>query len=142
MVGKKVETPNKAVAPRAALAPQAPRPSAGAVQSEPPMDVDPTELIPTIPPAGRPALANQAPVAIDDVDLEDDDDETLMFKRPEPQGPPRRPPPPKTKPAAPAKPGAAKPQPRPDRGPRNFGSLGDVFADKLKNVTTTPNKRK
>jgi hypothetical protein len=35
-----------------------------------------------------------------------------------------------------------KPKPRPDRGPRNFGSLGDVFADKLKNVTTTPNKRK
>jgi ribosomal protein S1 len=38
--------------------------------------------------------------------------------------------------------GAAKPKPRPDRGPRNFGSLGDVFADKLKNVTTTPSKRK
>jgi small subunit ribosomal protein S1 len=43
--------------------------------------------------------------------------------------------------AAPAA-GAAKAKPRPDRGPRNFGSLGDVFADKLKNVTTTPNKRK
>ncbi len=39
--------------------------------------------------------------------------------------------------------GAAKPKPRPDRGPRNFGSLGDVFAEKLKHVTTTqPNKRK
>jgi small subunit ribosomal protein S1 len=36
----------------------------------------------------------------------------------------------------------SKPKPRPDRGPRNFGSLGDVFADKLKNVTTTQNKRK
>jgi small subunit ribosomal protein S1 len=31
-----------------------------------------------------------------------------------------------------AKPKAAKP----DRGPRNFGSLGDVFAEKLKNVKT------
>jgi small subunit ribosomal protein S1 len=37
--------------------------------------------------------------------------------------------------AAPA-PGAAKPKPKADRGPRNFGSLGDVFADKLKNVAT------
>lgn len=33
---------------------------------------------------------------------------------------------------------AAKQKPRPDRGPRNFGSLGDVFADKLKNVATKP----
>lgn len=31
---------------------------------------------------------------------------------------------------------AAKPKPKVDRGPRNFGSLGDVFADKLKNVKT------
>jgi len=31
----------------------------------------------------------------------------------------------------------AKPKPKPvDRGPRNFGSLGDVFAEKLKNVKT------
>jgi small subunit ribosomal protein S1 len=42
---------------------------------------------------------------------------------------------------------AAKPKPKTDRGPRNFGSLGDVFADKLKNVATkqpsaTPGKRK
>jgi small subunit ribosomal protein S1 len=40
--------------------------------------------------------------------------------------------------AAPA-PGAinsGKPKPKVDRGPRNFGSLGDVFADKLKNVAT------
>jgi ribosomal protein S1 len=29
-----------------------------------------------------------------------------------------------------------KPKPKFDRGPRNFGSLGDVFADKLKNVAT------
>jgi ribosomal protein S1 len=41
----------------------------------------------------------------------------------------------------------AKPKPKTDRGPRNFGSLGDVFAEKLKNVTTkqptpAPNKRK
>ena len=41
----------------------------------------------------------------------------------------------------------AKPKPKPDRGPRNFGSLGDVFADKLKNVATkqptgAPNRRK
>jgi ribosomal protein S1 len=40
-----------------------------------------------------------------------------------------------------------KPKPKFDRGPRNFGSLGDVFADKLKNVTTkspapAPNKRR
>lgn len=46
------------------------------------------------------------------------------------------------KPAA----GTSKPKPKADRGPRNFGSLGDVFADKLKNVATkqpaAPNKRK
>jgi ribosomal protein S1 len=36
----------------------------------------------------------------------------------------------------------AKAKPRPDRGPRNFGSLGDVFADKLRNVATTPSRRK
>jgi ribosomal protein S1 len=40
-----------------------------------------------------------------------------------------------------------KPKPRPAPSPRNFGSLGDVFADKLKNVATkspaaTPAKRK
>ena len=40
-----------------------------------------------------------------------------------------------------------KPKPKVDRSPRNFGSFGDVFADKLKNVATkaaasTPNKRK
>jgi len=39
--------------------------------------------------------------------------------------------------AAPAAAAAGnKPKPRVDRGPRNFGSLGDVFADKLKNVAT------
>jgi ribosomal protein S1 len=37
--------------------------------------------------------------------------------------------------AAPAAAGA-KPKPKVDRGPRNFGSLGDVFAEKLKNVKT------
>jgi small subunit ribosomal protein S1 len=37
---------------------------------------------------------------------------------------------------------ANKPKPRPDRGPRNFGCLGDVFADKLKYVTTPQYKRK
>jgi small subunit ribosomal protein S1 len=42
---------------------------------------------------------------------------------------------------------AAKPKPKAERSPRNFGSLGDVFADKLKNVATkpaagTPPKRK
>jgi small subunit ribosomal protein S1 len=31
-----------------------------------------------------------------------------------------------------------KPTPKVDRGPRNFGSLGDVFADKLKNIATKP----
>jgi small subunit ribosomal protein S1 len=37
--------------------------------------------------------------------------------------------------AAPAT--GAKPKAKPvDRGPRNFGSLGDVFAEKLKNVKT------
>jgi ribosomal protein S1 len=42
-----------------------------------------------------------------------------------------------------------KPKPKVDRGPRNFGSLGDVFADKLRNVKTksptaspTPAKRR
>jgi ribosomal protein S1 len=40
-----------------------------------------------------------------------------------------------------------KPKPRPAPSPRNFGSLGDVFADKLKNVATksppvAPTKRK
>jgi ribosomal protein S1 len=35
---------------------------------------------------------------------------------------------------------AGKPKPKPDRSPRNFGSLGDVFADKLRNVATTPAK--
>ncbi len=48
--------------------------------------------------------------------------------------------------AAPATTGQSKPAPRPDRGPRNFGSLGDVFADKLKNIATkspaAPAKRK
>ena len=117
MVGKKVETPNKAVAPRAAPAPQVPRAAPSAVRSEPPMDVDPAELIPTIPPAGQVAAAvNQAPVAISDSDLEEDDSETLMFKRPEPQGPPRRPPPPNAKPAAPpGKSGAKPPLPAPTR---------------------------
>jgi predicted RNA-binding protein with RPS1 domain len=38
--------------------------------------------------------------------------------------------------AAAAAPAGAKPKPKFDRGPRNFGSLGDVFADKLKNVAT------
>lgn len=42
-------------------------------------------------------------------------------------------------PAEPAAP-TGKPKPKPDRSPRNFGSLGDVFADKLKNITTTPQK--
>jgi ribosomal protein S1 len=47
--------------------------------------------------------------------------------------------------AAPA--AGAKPKPKFDRGPRNFGSLGDVFADKLKNVATkspaaAPGKRR
>ncbi len=31
-----------------------------------------------------------------------------------------------------------KPKPRVDRGPRNFGSFGDVFAEKLRGVTTKP----
>jgi small subunit ribosomal protein S1 len=31
-----------------------------------------------------------------------------------------------------------KPKPKVDRGPRNFGSLGDVFAEKLRGVTTKP----
>jgi small subunit ribosomal protein S1 len=50
--------------------------------------------------------------------------------------------------AAPAPTGAPqKPKPKVDRGPRNFGSLGDVFADKLRNVATkspaaAPAKRK
>jgi ribosomal protein S1 len=49
--------------------------------------------------------------------------------------------------AAPPAGAAAKPKPKVDRGPRNFGSLGDVFADKLRNVATKPaatppNKRK
>jgi ribosomal protein S1 len=50
--------------------------------------------------------------------------------------------------AAAAPTGAAnKPKPRVDRGPRNFGSLGDVFAEKLKNIATkspaaTPAKRR
>ncbi|RYZ06796.1 MAG: S1 RNA-binding domain-containing protein [Myxococcales bacterium] len=40
-----------------------------------------------------------------------------------------------------------KPKPKVDRGPRNFGSLGDVFADKLRNIATkspapAPGKRK
>lgn len=38
--------------------------------------------------------------------------------------------------------GGAKPKPKPERSPRNFGSLGDVFADKLKQLTATSNKRK
>lgn len=43
--------------------------------------------------------------------------------------------------------GNAKPKPKFDRGPRNFGSLGDVFAEKLKNVATkspapAPSKRR
>jgi small subunit ribosomal protein S1 len=39
--------------------------------------------------------------------------------------------------AAPAPAGAQqKPKPKVDRGPRNFGSLGDVFADKLKHLAT------
>lgn len=51
--------------------------------------------------------------------------------------------------AAPNAPTAAgnKPKPKVDRGPRNFGSLGDVFAEKLRGVTTKaagpgPAKRK
>lgn len=49
--------------------------------------------------------------------------------------------------AQPASPTPGKPKPRVDRGPRNFGSLGDVFAEKLRGVTTkpasaTPGKRK
>jgi hypothetical protein len=73
------------------------------------MDVDPAELIPSIPPAGEPLCG---PIAISDADLEDDS-ETLMFRRPEPQGPPRRPPPPKIKPGAPGKPLAKPPLPPP-----------------------------
>jgi hypothetical protein len=113
VVGKKIEAPNRPMPPRVGTAPQAPRAgTTGAVRSEPPMDVDPTELIPTIPPAGQ-AAQNQAPVAIADVDLEEDS-ETLMFKRPEPA--PRRPPPPKAMPAAPSgKPMAKPPLPPPTR---------------------------
>jgi small subunit ribosomal protein S1 len=37
---------------------------------------------------------------------------------------------------APAAGAQQKPKPKVDRGPRNFGSLGDVFADKLRNVAT------
>jgi len=51
--------------------------------------------------------------------------------------------------AAAAPDAGSKPKPKPDRGPRNFGSLGDVFADKLKQVATkkpqpapAPGKRK
>lgn len=33
---------------------------------------------------------------------------------------------------------ASKPKAKPERGPRNFGSLGDVFADKLKGLATKP----
>jgi chemotaxis protein MotD len=79
------------------------------------MDVDPTELIPSVPPAGK-APAAQALVAIDDMDLEDDS-ATLMFKRPEPPpGPPRRPPPPKAKPPGPPdKSGSKLPLPAPTR---------------------------
>jgi predicted RNA-binding protein with RPS1 domain len=40
--------------------------------------------------------------------------------------------------AAPPAGAPSKPKPKVDRGPRNFGSLGDVFADKLKNVATKP----
>jgi len=119
VVGKKVETPNKAVPPRATPATQAPRvPATSAARSDPPMDVDPTELIPTLPPAGQAAAANAAaanaapanptPIALDDMDLEDDS-ATLMFKRPEPPGPPRRPPPPKAKTTAPPTKALAKP---------------------------------
>jgi len=108
--GKKIETSSKAVPARGAPAPQAPRlPATSTAQSEPPMDVDPTELISTIPPAGQAPRANAAPVTIDDSDLEDDG-ATQMFKRPEPSGPPRRPPPPKGKAAAP--PGKPSSNPR------------------------------
>jgi hypothetical protein len=87
------------------------------------MDVDPAELLPTSPPALAPS--NQTPIAIDDLDLEDDS-ATLMFKRPELQsGPPRRPPPPKGKPAGPPpKPTGKPPLPAPTRAstPRLAGA--------------------
>jgi predicted RNA-binding protein with RPS1 domain len=49
--------------------------------------------------------------------------------------------------AAPVAAPGNKPKPKVDRGPRNFGSLGDVFADKLRNIATkspapAPGKRK
>ncbi len=44
--------------------------------------------------------------------------------------------------AANAAPAANKGKPKPKPSPRNFGSLGDVFAEKLKNLQTTPSKRK
>jgi hypothetical protein len=125
VVGKKLDTTNKAVPSRGPRAPEAPRAPAKAAptvastaRSEPPMDVDPGELIPTTPPAAKPALDHVAPLALDDADMDlEDDNETMMFKRPEPavpSGPPRRPPPPK--PATPsAKPVAKPPLPAPTR---------------------------
>jgi small subunit ribosomal protein S1 len=44
--------------------------------------------------------------------------------------------------AASAAPAAGKGKPKPKPSPRNFGNLGDVFAEKLKNLQTTPSKRK
>lgn len=44
--------------------------------------------------------------------------------------------------AAPGATAGTKPaKPKPERSPRNFGSLGDVFADKLKNVATKQPKQ-
>lgn len=37
---------------------------------------------------------------------------------------------------APTSGATSKPKPQVDRGPRNFGSLGDVFADKLRKIAT------
>jgi hypothetical protein len=115
VVGKKVETSNKAVPGRPGPAPLRERgPVASSARSEPPMDVDAGELLPTIPPAGKTANAEtETPLALDDMDLEDET-ATLMFRRPEPPGPPRKPPPPKVKPAVPpAKPAARPPLPAP-----------------------------
>jgi hypothetical protein len=120
VVGKKVETSNKAAPGRAGPAPQAPRgPLSNAARSEPPMNVDPGELLPAKPTVGLAARAEGAsPSAVDDMDLEDET-ATLMFRRPEPPGPPRKPPPPKTKPAAPpAKPAAKPPLPAPTHAAR------------------------
>ena len=43
-------------------------------------------------------------------------------------------------PAVEAAPAAGKAKPKPKPSPRNFGSLGDVFANKLKHLQTTPSK--